>query len=146
MILDSRLEFGNADDMYSNASTVLSENVIDTESARDFGQGQPLYLVIVVTTAFAGGTSVNFTLASDAAAGIATDGSASEHVSTGAIPTATAAAGFSLALVVPNEGQAYERYLGLLATTVGNMTAGAVDAFLTFEPSRWNAEPDSGIN
>lgn len=141
MILDERTEFCDATALNTGAAgTYLIGDQIDLTTARDMGDGQPLYLVLQVTTSVdsaADGASVEFKLASDAAAAIATDGSATVHLSTGAIAEATLAAGYQMVYALPLEGSAYERYVGILQVTSGEaVTAGAVNAFLTLDPPR----------
>lgn len=147
MILDELLEFADALDVSSAAGTSLEGDVIDLGATpQDYGHGQPMYLVIQVATTFTSGGSatVAFSLASDAAAAIATDGSASSHIATPAYAIATLVAGWQRTFALPvGDSVPYERYLGLLVTTaVATTTAGAVNAFLTFDPSYWKAYPD----
>ena len=147
MILDERLEFADAVSVAAVAGTALIGDVIDTSVVRDIGHGQPIYLVIRTSTEIitggAAGT-LTFQLASDAAAAIATDGSASVHFATTAFVTdgtdandAELKVGGTIAqVVVPLEGVPYERYLGILAVTATTTTtAGAINAFLTLDPN-----------
>jgi len=138
MILDERTEFCDATSLNTGgAGSYLIGDVIDSGSVvRDLGRGgRPIYFVVTVSTSVtsAGSATVQFHLASDAQAAIATDGTASYHLSSGAIAKATLVAGYNvIAAAVPMAGTAYERYLGVLQTTaVAALTAGAVDAFLT---------------
>jgi hypothetical protein len=152
MILDSLLEFADATSVAAAAGTALIGNVIDLEEARDIGSGEPIYLVIQCDTAIITGGSagtVKFQLASDAAAAIATDGSATVHYDTGTIATGAAGAGRTAVggtiavITLPMEGAVYERYLGILCVTATTTTtAGAVNAFLTKDVSKWKAYPD----
>lgn len=148
MLLDERLEFADATAL-STAGTgrALVGDVIDLGTARDIGQGEQLYLVIQVTTAVtsAGAATVSFELASDAAAAIATDGSATVHHATSAIGKATLTSGYvATVIALPREGQAYERYLGILQNVgTAALTAGAVNAFLTTDPEGWKAYADA---
>ena len=148
MILDELLEFADALDVSAAAGTALVGDVIDLGAEpQDFGSGEPMYLSIQVTTAFATATtaSATFILASDASATIATDGSATEHIITDAFDTGVLVAGFELMLALPTgAGLPYERYLGLLVTT-GNATttAGSINAGLTKAPKRWKSYPDA---
>jgi hypothetical protein len=147
MILDSRNEFCDATALNTGSpGTYLVGDVIDLDVARDMGNGQPLYLVLSIDTAVdssANGASVEFVLASDDSASIATDGTATEHVSTGAKAEATLTAGYQTVLTLPLEGDAYEQYLGILQKTTGEaVTSGAVNAFLTMDPAGWQAYPD----
>ena len=149
MILDERNEFADANTagLQGTAGTELVGDVIDLGlTGRDISNGQPLYLVIVVDTevdSAADGSTCNFILASDASATIATDGSASEHGSTGAIAEASLTAGAKFVLPV-GQVDTFERYLGVLVTrAVATVTAGAVSAFLTMDPTGWKAYPNS---
>lgn len=147
MIIDKRTEFADAAALNTGAAGVYRiGNVIDLEkTGLDLGQGEPLYLVISVDTAATSGGSATaaFSLASDAQAAIATDGSATVHFKTDAIPVAQLAAGKRIVMVALPAG-AYERYLGILQTTAtAAFTGGAVDAFLTQDPSGWKAYPDA---
>lgn len=148
MILDERTEFCDATALNTGgAGTYLLGDQIDLTLARDIGRGEPVYFVITVDTAATSGGSATgaFTLASDASASIATDGSATVHLVTGAIAVASMTAGAVLfAGSLPMEGNAYERYLGVLQTTaVAAFTAGKINAFLTHDVARWKAYADA---
>lgn len=152
MILDERNEFADATSVAGAAGTALIGDVMDLGPAnvRDIGNGAPLYLVIQaeteITTASGAGT-IEFQLASDAQAAIATDGSATVHASSGTIATNVAAsndprlnAGSNTWVVALPQGAAYERYLGILAkiaTTAVN--AGKINAFLTTDVAAYRA-------
>jgi len=148
MILDERTELADATAL-STAATGLAlvGDVIDTEKVRNLaGGGKPLYLVIQIDTAVTSGgaATLGFVLASDAQAAIAVDGTATEHFRTGLIPKATLVAGFGFVLPLPGESPAYERYLGILQNVgVAALTAGKINAFLTFNPKQWKANPDA---
>lgn len=151
MILDERLEICDATSLNTGAAgTYLLGDQIDLGVARDVGAGEPLYLVITVdtaiTTAGSAGT-VQFQLASDASASIATDGSASVHASSKAWVTGSTpipAGTVLLCVALPMEGTVYERYLGLLQVTgTTALNAGKINAFLTHDVSRIKAYPDA---
>lgn len=144
MILDERNEFCDATALNTGAAgTYLIGDQIDLGTARDVGNGQPLYLVITVDTlpTSAGAATAQFTLASDASASIATNGTASVHFETKAFAISEMAAGTVLAAVaLPIEGVAYERYLGILQTTgTAAFTGGKVNAFLTHDVAKWKS-------
>lgn len=148
MILDERLEFCDATALNTGAAgSYLLGDVIDLDaSPGDIGSGEPLYLVIQVdTTATSGGSATaNFTLASDAQAAIATDGSATVHATTGAQAVATLTAGRTFCFAIPLIGNVYERYLGILQTTaVAAFTAGKINAFITLDPTGYRYYPDA---
>jgi hypothetical protein len=142
MILDERNEFADATALgTSGTGRALVGDVIDLGAvSRDVGNGEPVYLVIQVDTAVTSGGSatVSFELASDAAAAIATDGSASVHFASAAIPKATLVAGYTIAVALPNG--TYERYLGILQNVgTAALTAGKINAFLTHDVAKWVA-------
>jgi len=156
MIIDTLLEFADAETVNAAAGTALIGDVIDLGATpQDFGNGRQMYLVIQtaveIITAGAAGT-LTFQLASDAAAAIATDGSASIHLQsdifvtdgTDANDAALKAGGTIYQGAMPLGGSVpYERYLGILAVTATTTTtAGSIDAFLTFDPSFNKSYPD----
>lgn len=145
MILDSRNEFCDATALNTGAAgTYLIGSQVDTSLANNVNDVDELYLVISVDTAVTSGGSatVQFHLASDDSASIATDGSATYHWSSPAIPKATLVAGYYVAKVELPKGD-YERYLGILQTTgTAALTAGKVNAFLTNTPVTWKAYTD----
>jgi hypothetical protein len=155
MIIDSLNEFADATSVAAAAGTALIGNVIDLGATpQDLGNGEPMYLIITVDTSIiTGGVAgtIAFSLASDAQAAIATDGSATTHINTGTFVTdgvdASALLEGAVAYVgaVPTgAGKAYERYLGVLATVgTTTVTAGAINAFLTKDPSAWKAYADA---
>jgi hypothetical protein len=100
---------------------------------RDIGAGRPLYLHVLVTTAFdsaADGTSLIVSLESDSVAALS---SATVHWTGADIEEATLVAGYWLVQGMAIPPGAYERYLGL-RYNVGaeeDFTAGAVSAWLS---------------
>ena len=152
MIIDSKLEFCDAVSAVQAASTTaLIGDVVDLSTASE-DQGtvdDPLYLVITVDTAFASADSnpVHFELASDAAAAIAVDGSASQHVVSPTYDVSELTAGRKLVFALPSGvSKAYEQYLGLLLVTgagASGVTAGKVNAFLTKDAGQNVAYPDA---
>lgn len=149
MIMDELLEFADATAL-STAGTGLAAvgDVIDLGATpQDLGNGQQLYLVIQVDTAVtsAGSATVSFQLVSDGTSTLAADGTETLHYASAAIPKASLVAGYEIVVAVPLEGStAYERYLGV-QQNVGTaaLTAGKINAFLTFDPKGWKAYPDA---
>ena len=144
MILDERNEFADAAAIALNIGNAIAPNtdVIDLGgTSQDIGNGEPIYLVLQVDTAFVGATAtIQFQLASDSTANLAT--SRTNHIDTGAIAVATWAAGYTKIYPLPLES--YERYLGLWMTVAtANVTAGKLNAFLTRNPAKWAALPDA---
>lgn len=146
MIFDARNEFADAVALNTGgAGTYLVGSQVDLGAvSQDIGNGQPVYLVLEVDTPVTsdGSATVQFKLASDASAAIATDGSATEHIVTPAIPKATLVAGYKR--VIPLPLGTYERFLGILQVTgTAALTAGKINAFLTLDPTGWVAYPDA---
>lgn len=106
--------------------TVVSTNTIDLSQARDIGEGESLYERIEVTTAFAGGTSVEAQIIGSASANLA---SPTVLGTTGAIPLASLVAGARFAARMNAQLSSLgQRYLGIQYVIVGAMTAGGVYA------------------
>jgi hypothetical protein len=149
MIIDKKNEFGTALDFAHEPSTVLVGDVIDLgTSGRSLGHGQPLYLVVQITTAGdVGATNTGataFQLASDSVAAIAVDGTQTIHYTSDAflgdteLPTGTL-------LVVPLPMNVpYERYVGLqVVQSVEGEDAAVGNAFLTLDPTGYTMYPDA---
>ncbi len=149
MIMDEGNEFADAEAVSTGGSgTNLIGDVMDLEVVRDIGQGKPMYLVLQVATAFVGGTSFQFILASDAQAAIATVGNETRHYQSDVFLVADLIAGFTMTIPLPmgdvaNSVTPYERYLGILGVSVGAHSAGAINAFLTPDPYGWRSYPDA---
>lgn len=139
MILDKRNEFADAVAIPTSAGAVaLFGDVVDLGLGANLGSGELPYLNITIDTAVTGATAVEFQLVSDAQAAIATDGSATVHGSTGAIPVAKLTAGASF-VFEPSKAFDAERYLGVLVKVTGTATAGKANAFFTFDSTKWAA-------
>lgn len=154
MLLDKRTEFADAVALNTGAAgTYLIGSQIDISEARDIGNGSPLYLVVTVATGIEVASStgtVAFKLASDDSAAISTTTStvhftSPEFATSTTTDTTTLAAGTVLfAVALPMEGNAYERYLGILQVTgTTAISAGAINAFLTTDVQKWKAYADA---
>lgn len=150
MILDERTEFADATAANTGAAgTYNVGDIIDLGGVANYpGEGEPIYLVISVATGITVASSTGtlvFKLVSDATTTIATDGTATQHISSGSFATSTTAiaAGTVLLCVALPQG-AYERYMAVQQVTgTTAINAGAVDAFLTMDPSRWRPHADA---
>ncbi len=146
MILDERNEFCDATSAVLGLGLdAIIGDVIDlgaTPTLRDLGAGEPMYLVLQVTTTFVGATSTTkFDLVSDSDAALTT--SKTTHATTGAIPVATLVEGYTKVIPLPSEAT-YERYLGLWETNAtAAVTAGAINAFLTHDVAKYTAYPNA---
>lgn len=160
MIIDERTEFADAVSVAAGAGTALIGDVISLGSvARDIGMGHPAPWLVITTateiiTGGAAGT-IKFQLVSDAQAAIATDGSATVHIDTGTFVTDDSAANDTAmnageiiyAGPLPVEGKVYEAFLGILAVIgTTTVTAGAINAFLTYDPPRTKKVYPEGAN
>ena len=107
-------------------SSAYSTNTIDLGTARDVGEGTPLYMNFALTEAFANGTSITFEVVTSANANL------SSHDVIGSSATiATAALTLGKNIVVrinPDIAGKGKRYLGARYTVVGTMNAGKVTA------------------
>ena len=144
MIIDKRNEFCAATALNTGAAgSYLIGDQIDLGVASDIGNGEPVFLVLSVDTEIDAGASgtVQFHLASDATAAI-DPATGTKHLST---PVFTVGSGIVAGTVlyagpIPMEGNAYERFLGILQTTgVAAVTAGKINAFLTHDVAKWKA-------
>ena len=120
-------KFLRVSDAQAVTTTAVSTDKIDLSQAREIGEGDDLFMVFTVGTAFAGGTSINFNVT------VADDAALSTNATTigmsGVIVTAslTAASQFIVRLN-PQIGSLGRRYLGATYTVVGTMSAGTVTA------------------
>jgi len=154
MFVDNYYEFCDATSVAATAGTALVGDVVDLEAiGLDLGNGQPVYVVITTDTeVITGGSAGTITIkvASDAQAAIATDGSATVHLTTSALVTDDAAVnaavlnagGVIMCAALPLG--TYERYLGILSVVATTeVTAGKINAFLTAGPTGWKAYPNA---
>lgn len=152
MILDSRNEFCNNVLLNTGAAgTYLLGDQIDlgaVPAPGPVGAVDDVYLVLSVTTGITAGSAgtVQFQLASDDSASIATNGTATVHLQTPAFVTGTGTGtttlrpGTVLGVFQLPKSFSYERFLGVLQVTgTAAITAGRVDAFLTSDPAMWAA-------
>jgi hypothetical protein len=144
MFIDSNLEFCDGTDASldtGDGTTKLGSHLdihpLGSDNATvDFSAGEPIYLVIEVTTTFVGsGASYNLRLVSSSETAL-TGGTTSNIWTTGAEGIATFAAGKRYIVSLPEHE--YQRYLGITGTATGaNVTAGAINAYLTKDVENW---------
>jgi hypothetical protein len=118
---------------FASGATTTSTNTIDLLNARDIGagtanDGADLTVEWIITTAYTGGTSVNFQIL-----GSTNNSAYTVYAETGAIPIASLTVGqkikLKMPMVNPDNGPA-PRYLQLAYVNAGVNTAGAVIAWL----------------
>lgn len=151
MILDDRLEFADAlalntgaagtynlgDQIDLRAPTISPNVLVDLESTE-------MYLVVrVATTATSGGAAtLQVRLVSDDTATPSTT-TATVHATSAVFALASLTAGATVMITKLPSGS-YERYVGIQQITgTAAFTGGALDAFLTNEPSIWRAYADN---
>lgn len=125
MIVDAEHRFSNAQAIASAAST----NIIDLGQERRIGTGEPMAVVIVVTTLLDGTTgdeTYTATLQTDADEGF---GSPATLVPAVSLPR-NSAVGTKFVIPIPS-GSLTERYLRILYAVGGTTPLGNVTAFLT---------------
>ena len=148
MLMDKRTQFAAAVAIGGSTGRRLVGDVIDLENIRDIGGPNNVYLVVQLAVAMTSGGSatVAIELASDAAAAIATDGSATVHATSDTFDFDAVAVGdtlFQIAIPPEKAGAIYERYLGILVNVgVAALTAGSINAFLTLQPPMHKHYPD----
>jgi hypothetical protein len=124
MILDAQNIFSASQAL---TATAASTDIIDLGVGGDLGRTE-MRCRVSVPTAFSGGTSVQAVLQTDDNAGFS---SATALFSSPVIAVASLTAGaIMMDIPVPSET---ERYLRVNYVVVGTPTAGAVDAFLTYD-------------
>lgn len=156
MIMDSRLEFGDANSVAAAASTISLLNAVDQGTvSRDLGNGEEIFLVVTVDTDIVGATAgtIQYRLVSAAADRTAPTAFTSPVVhaasqafttgTTGSSANKTKAGDIAWVVALP-QGADYLRYLGVEAIIAGQtLTAGKVNAFLTKDKTMWKAYADA---
>ncbi len=148
MWMDKRAEF--CDDIAvstAGSGTYAIGEVMDTGDARDHGVFGP-HLIIQVSEAFAGATSCQFILASDAQDPLAADGGETRHYTSDVFTVGQLTLGFTISIPLPTgdtvqgeDSVGYERYLGIETIIVGSNSAGKIRAFLSPDPYSNNIYP-----
>lgn len=117
---------------FASGATTTSTNTLDLGNARDLGDSSTgpgnLTVIMMVTTAFAGGTSVNMQLQ-----GSTDNVTWTTYSETGAVPIAGLGVGQRLSLPLPSVNPdlgAAPRYYRVQYVNVGANTAGAVITWL----------------
>lgn len=132
MIFDKEAYFSDPQTVTTGTDTgLVSEHTYDLGVARDVGNGKPLYVCGVVTTAFTSTGSndpLDVQLITDGDAAL---GSATVLQTLFTFPAVAAAGTKKFGVIAP--GHTYERYIGLqyISTGDGALTAGAVKCFIT---------------
>ena len=145
MIIDKNLVLTENVNFFGNAGSAIRGDVIDLKESGliNWGGMNPLYWVILITTAAAGGsTTYDFQLKNG-------QGLTSGNLTTGAgnvARTGPIGVGFltkGRRLLVPYYGSdgrgGADRYLQAAVTRVGTSTAGKFTSFITMNPQDWQA-------
>jgi hypothetical protein len=143
-------------------ASAVASNVANLKNIYDVGAGRPIYAVVTVTTAFSGGTSVEFQV--KASANETVDASDETIGSSGAIPVANlglgriivipltenyvrgervlvAATPDTLGKTITNGGR---QYVGMWYAVSGSPSAGSVNVSIVLDPQSLPKHYDSG--
>lgn len=147
-IMDSLVMFGEDFDLDQETGTFLFTNTYNRGAAGlDIGNGQPLWLNMVVTEAFTDGgdsATATFRFVSDDTASIHAS-TMSLHFQTGPILKAALVLGAKLSFPIPNNNVTpYEQYIGLQCVVgTAGFDTGMVTAWLGMMPvAGWEAHPE----
>lgn len=143
MLIDERTTFAWETTIPTATGAAKFGEVIDlTAEDTNQGEGYPLYLVILITTAMtsSGSATIKFELVTDEADDLDTED---------VVLLETPQADFDdfavgdFVIVVPIPKADYKQYLGV-RSVVGTaaLTAGAATAFITRDPPAWRAYPE----
>lgn len=140
MLIDAQTEFSNAQ---SVTATVASTNIIDlSQTGRNIGNGtaNDLMLVLTVTTAFVGAAgTITPSLQTDDAIGF---GSAVTVRTYDTIPTLSPIGTKRVYELDPyNDAGLFKRYIRLLYTVAGTLTASGISAQLVESAQIWKPYP-----
>lgn len=146
-LMDKRTIFCENFDLDQETGTYLATNQIDLGSTgQDPGNGQPVYLNIVVDETFTDGgdsATLQFRLRSDDSASIHASTSTG-HFESPTILKAALVAGNTFSFPIPVQGTAFERYIGLqFVVGTAGFDAGEVTAWLSPDPIGYKAYPDA---
>lgn len=125
MILDNYLVMSSSQNLTQVASATASTNYIDTIAAGDDYAG--CWYVMNVETALTSATTSNtvtFALQSDSSSAF---GTATTHISSGALGSATMVAGYTFKARIPT---GLKRYIRVLMTPVSTVSTGIVSNFI----------------
>ena len=138
MLVDAKLLYSDAQAITAAAG---STSTLDFNEARDLGVGEPLYIVVLVDTAFTDAGS-------DSALAVALEMDSTESFTPDytrtlfTFPALSAAGSVKIARISPDDMDL--RYSRLLYTpSNGNLTTGAVTAFITHDIQRYKAYADN---
>lgn len=143
MFIDSELEFCDGvtlsgTDALGKKGDHIDLNATSDLTERDLGSGEPIYLVMNVTTAFSGGTNVKIDLRSSTSTTLT--GTFDVHWTSATVAAAQYANLTGTTIIpLPSTPFKYRRYLGIFVTTSGAVTGGVADIFLTKDPTNWSA-------
>lgn len=137
------LDISGAAAVYNTLAEGISAIDLVRTTGRQVGNGEIMRFAAQITsTDLAGGTSVEVSIVSSASADLTT---ATVHVTSGAVATASLVSGYLFAINAIPRGVAILRYLGVNITTVGTFTGAAtISAWLGMDiqtaDAGWPAE------
>ncbi len=140
MLLDNQTKFSDAQAITASAA---SDNILDLAVVRNIGAGKNLYLVLFVTTASTDSGSDSTVTPSLQADDNASFSSAATIRTFDTLAALTAAGTKRIYKLEPfTDAGTFERYIRLYYTVAGgNLTTGAISAYLTMDEAIWKAYP-----
>lgn len=138
MLVDKKLTFSDAQAITAAAA---STDVLDFSEARDLGVGEPLYIVVLVDTAFTdsgSNSTLSVALETDSSESFTPDATRTLFT----FPALSAAGTVKISRIGPDDIN--QRYCRLYYTpNNGDLTTGAVTAFITHDIQAWKAYADN---
>jgi hypothetical protein len=144
MLIDKRATFGGPIALLTSApGTAKWGEALDMSVARDLGEGEPIYLRMLVGTAATSGGSATAVFELVTADNEALTTNPVVLLSTPSFAVAAMTAGKDI-INVPLPKATYKRWLGIRQVTgTAAFTAGSVWAFLTTDSANWRAYADA---
>lgn len=140
MIIDAQNRFSNAQAITAAAG---SDNTIDLGAVRDIGNGEPLFVMVTVTTAFTDGSSnstLTVALEGDSTTSFTPDGTQDLFI----IPALAAAGSTYYYRLAPGMSPLNYQYIRLKYTpNNGDLSTGAVTAALVHGAQAYKAYADN---
>lgn len=146
MLIDSSFEFAdNVSAAAAAGSAVVGSTKTLDVTGRALGTSRNLYLVIIVSVAFAsaGAATVQFQFKTDGVTPLV-PATSTLHVASEVFAYTALTKGKRIILPIPSGIPLSELYAAVVAVTgTATTTAGSINAFITMDPEEWIAYPDA---
>jgi hypothetical protein len=136
-----------------NTGTRVVGKTLDIQQARDIGNGQPIYLMVLVDTGIAAGGAGSYQVKLSSDTNTDFNDAPVDHVIGASFVTGTTSGTGALKpgtvllhVALPIDGT-YKRHLAIReVVTTENTTAGKISAFLLQAPNKWVAAPQGVVS